>query len=616
MLGCDHGRRWLLVKNIDTEILVIGGGSTGTGIAWDASLRGFRVILVEKRDLTHGTTGRYHGLVHSGGRYAVKDPQSAVECIHENRILRRTHTHCIEETGGFFVVTPEDEGDYPDRFKTACAEMDIPCTEISVAAALRREPLLNPHISRVFEVPDATADSFLATHATAEAARLAGAEILIYHEVIGLLVIGSPGDGRIGGAIVRDVTTGEEVTIRADIVINAAGAWAGQIAHMAGVNVRIIPGKGTMVALNHRVVNTVLNRCKMPDDGDIIVPIHTVAVIGTTDEKVTDPEFLRIEPWEVQLMLAEGDKLVPGISQARVLRAWAGVRPLYQEGFTGESRDATRSLTLLDHLARDGVAGFLTIIGGKWTTFRMMAETTVNKVCEHLGARRPCATVETPVPGVAQGHYWLGHRLYEVEEHRLQGSLVCECELVTRAMLEQAALHNPTFTLDDLRRDIRLGMGPCQGGFCTYRAIGIIHEMTTARTNASTTHTVDSDGAQEVSDSAVIREEPTSAITEAQAAWNVAYMQSPAYHIGAQPGTITLPSSPLLNPSILLRDFLQERWKGLTPILWGRQLKQERLDELIYLSLMNADHLPPEETTSPMTAFYRHNPIPEPQTEE
>jgi hypothetical protein len=66
-----------------------------------------------KRDLTHGTTGRYHGLLHSGGRYAVKDPQSAIECIEENRILRRTHTHCIEDTSGFFVVTPEDEGDFP-----------------------------------------------------------------------------------------------------------------------------------------------------------------------------------------------------------------------------------------------------------------------------------------------------------------------------------------------------------------------------------------------------------------------------------------------------------------------------------------------------------------------
>ena len=601
---------------LSTEILVIGGGATGTGVAWDAALRGFRTILVEKRDLTHGTTGRYHGLLHSGGRYVVKDPHSAVECIAENRILRRTHTHCIEDTGGFFVVTPEDEGDYPDRFVAACHATGVPCQEISVAEALRREPLLNPRISRVFEVPDGAADSFLATHATAQAARQAGARILIYHEVTGLLTEGgeddpSTGSGdvlslskghgrRVTGAVVRDTVSGETVHIHADLVINASGAWAGQIAGMAGVGVKIIPGKGVMVATNHRLVNTVINRCKMPSDGDILVPVHTVSIIGTTDEKVADPENLVIHPEEVQFMLAEGDKLVPGLSRARILRAWAGVRPLYQEGFSGDSRDATRSLTLLDHKARDGVQGLLTITGGKWTTFRMMAEKTVDRACEHLGVERACTTASTPVPGIEQGHYWLGHRLHEVEEEGLQGSLVCECELVTRAMVESAARRNPTVTLDDLRRDVRLGMGPCQGGFCTYRAVGILHEI------GRESHDPDFvlDGEADAED------------------WEVAYLQSPAKSDRGQsitahatPGATPdspLPTrspaidrrSPVSSPNLLLRDFLQERWKGVLPVLWGRQLKQERLDELIYLSLMNADHLPDADAESPLTGFY------------
>ncbi len=181
--------------------------------------------------------------------------------------------------------------------------------------------------------------------------------MLVYHEVVNLLVEGGDGDRRVAGAVVRNMVSGEEMTIHAAMTINAAGAWAGKLAAQAGIEVKVIPGKGTMVAMNHRIVNTVINRCKMPADGDIIVPVHTVAVIGTTDEKVTDPELLRIEPWEVQLMLDEGEKLVPGISKARVLRAWAGVRPLYQEGYSGQSRDATRALTLLDHQQRDGVAG-------------------------------------------------------------------------------------------------------------------------------------------------------------------------------------------------------------------------------------------------------------------
>ncbi len=577
------------MKSIDTEILVIGGGATGTGVAWDAALRGFRVVLVEKRDLNHGTTGRLHGLLHSGGRYAVKDPQSAAECIAENRILRRTHTHCIEDTGGLFVVAPGDEGDYPDRFQAACQRIGIPCQEIPVAEALRREPLLNPHLRRVFEVPDGSADVFQTTHSTVQAARQAGAVVLIYHEVITLLTE----SGRVIGARVRDMAKGDETDIHAAMTINAAGAWAGQIARTANIAVDVIGGKGTVLAFNHRFINTVINRCKMPGDGDIIVPVHTVSLIGTTDQRVPEPELLTIEPWEVEKLMVEGEKLIPGISRARVLRAWAGVRPLYHERYAGASRDATRAFTLLDHKKRDGVAGFLTIIGGKWTTFRLMAEKTLDKACEQLDCRKPCRTATTPVPGIEQGHYWLGHRLHEVEEEQLQGELVCECELVTRAMLENAARNNPTLTLDDLRRDVRLGMGPCQGGFCTYRAVGILHEKNT-----------------------------DDRIQNTASAWDVANMQSPAQRteIKSQEskvknavesptpqGRFAVPNSQSLisNSNLLLRDFLQERWKGLPPILWGQQLKQERLDELIYLSLMNADHLPDEGMTSPMTEFYK-----------
>lgn len=589
------------MKRIETDILVIGGGATGTGVAWDAVLRGLKAVLVEKGDLTHGTTGRYHGLLHSGGRYVVKDPRSAADCISENRILRKTHAHCIEDTGGFFVVTPEDEGDYPDQFKAACDEIGIPCSEISLTTALKREPLLNSRASRVFLVPDGAADSFQATHSTAQAASNAGARILTYHPVVQLLVEGGEGVRRIVGARVKDSAGGEEIEIRAQMTINAAGAWAGIIAQTAGVRIDVLPGKGTMIAVNHRINNTVLNRCKLPADGDIIVPIHTVSVIGTTDERVEDPENLTIEPWEVDLLLREGEKLIPGVSDARIVRAWAGVRPLYQEEYAGSSRDATRDMTLLDHQVRDGTAGMLSIIGGKWTTFRLMAEITLNKASDYLGIAKPCLTAATAVPGAEGGHYWLGHRLSEIEENHLQGELVCECELVTRPMLENAARANPTLLLDDLRRDVRLGMGPCQGGFCTYRAIGILHEMRKRPPPGPC-----EGEAGTVSEEAALKVEK----------WDVAHLQSPAHNLPPRESPITnldavpgTPSIGLESPNLLLRDFLQERWNGLLPVLWGRQLKQERLDELIYICLMNADHVPESNLISPMTDFYTRSGI-------
>jgi glycerol-3-phosphate dehydrogenase len=515
------------VRRVQTEVLVIGGGATGAGVIRDLAMRGFDAILVEKRDLTHGTTGRYHGLLHSGGRYVVKDPQAAVECIEENRVLRRIMPHCIEDTGGFFVLTPWDDPDYVPRFVEGCRQAEIPVEEVSIREMLAEEPLLNPDISACFRVPDGAADSFLATEANTESARLHGAQIWTYHEVEEVLREGK----RVVGARCHDLVKDEQVWVSADLVVNASGAWAGKIAGTAGVRVEILPGKGTMVAMNHRVVNTVVNRCKLPSDGDIVVPIQTVAVIGTTDEKVEDPERFAIEPWEIRLLLDEGEKLVPGFKDFRILRAWAGVRPLYQESpQSTDTRDVTRAYALLDHQSRDGVAGFITITGGKWTTYRQMAEVTVDRVCGQLGVERECRTHLEPLPGSeGASFHWLGARLKRIEDEQSYGELVCECELATRTDVEWAITVGEAKTIDDIRRDVRLGMGPCQGGFCTYRATGILHELR---------------------------------------------------------------HPPVEETNVALRDFLLERWKGLLPILWGQQLRQERLDELIYLSVLNADHLP------------------------
>jgi glycerol-3-phosphate dehydrogenase len=520
-----------IMRKLDTEILVIGGGATGTGIIRDLAMRGFKAVLVEKRDFSHGTTGRYHGLLHSGGRYAVKDPQAAKECIEENIILRRIMPHCLEDTGGFFVTTPWDDPTFAPKFEAGCKAAGIPIEEISISQMLREEPLLNPNITRCFRVPDGSADSFMASEMNVKAAQQYGAVIKNYHEVTRLIREGD----RVVGAVCHDLVNDEDVAIHADMVINASGAWAGQIAATIGLEIHVVPGKGTMVAINHRVINTVVNRCKMPDDGDIIVPIHTVAVIGTTDEKVADPEHFAIEPWEVQLMLDEGEKLIPGLKEMRMVRAWAGVRPLYQETVVADTRDITRAYTLLDHEKRDGVAGFISMIGGKWTTYRQMAEVVVNRVCDKLGTERECRTHIEPLPGAEEhGYHHLGARLAEVEKNAAFNDLICECELATRADIEWAITEANAKTLDDIRRDVRLGMGPCQGGFCSYRAAAILHN---------------------------IRRHPVE------------------------------------QTNVALRDFLQERWKGLLPILWGKQLRQERLDELIYLSIFNADHLPGEKAS-------------------
>ena len=115
------------MASITADVLVIGGGATGAGVAWDAALRGLDVVLSDRLDLSEGTSGRFHGLLHSGGRYAVKDPDAAVECIGENVILRRVASDNIEDTGGFFVTTPFDDPEYAGRFMQGCRDTGVPC---------------------------------------------------------------------------------------------------------------------------------------------------------------------------------------------------------------------------------------------------------------------------------------------------------------------------------------------------------------------------------------------------------------------------------------------------------------------------------------------------------
>ncbi|NJO05535.1 MAG: anaerobic glycerol-3-phosphate dehydrogenase subunit A [Chloroflexaceae bacterium] len=529
-------------RQIQTDVLVIGGGATGLGTVRDLAMRGIRTVLVEKGDLTHGTTGRYHGLLHSGGRYVVKDPQSATECAEENAILRRIMPQYIEDTSGFFVITPWDDPDYGDRFLKACHDTRVPVQEISVEEALRREPVLNPKISRVFEVPDGSADSFMSAYGIARSATQYGASILNYHFVTDLVREGD----RIVAAIVEDLRTGEHKRIEATYILNTAGAWAGKIAQLADLRVNVMPGKGTMIAMNHRMVNTVINRCKLPADGDILVPIHTVSVIGTTDIHVLDPDVYGIEPDEVTFLMEEGEKMIPGFTRYRALRAWAGVRPLYREESSAVSdRDVSRAYKLLDHRKRDGVDGFISIVGGKWTTYRLMAEEIVDIVAARLGVSTPCRTAQEVIPGGEESKlYWLGHNLAHVEADDSYGDLLCECELVTRKQVVQA-IRGGAANLDDVRRETRLGMGPCQGGFCTYRAAALWGEVKpdAVPTNAKNNGKLAQDGA-------------------------------------GMPGTA------------LVRHFLQERWKGLTSIMWGDQLRQARLDQLIYVDTLGIDLLP------------------------
>ncbi|GAB3028835.1 anaerobic glycerol-3-phosphate dehydrogenase subunit GlpA [Natronobiforma cellulositropha] len=533
-----------------TDVLVLGGGSTGCGIARDLALRGLEVTLVERGNLTHGTTGRMHGLLHSGGRYAVSDRASARECIAENRILREIAGHCVEQTGGLFVKRPEDPDDYFEQKLRGCRDCGIPAEVLSGTEARALEPYLAPDVERAIRVPDGAVDPFRLCVANAMDAEAHGARIETHAEVVDLL---REGEEVTGVRVRHDSGPGKRTHLRpgtteeitADYVVNATGAWAGNVAALADLEVAVRPSKGVMTIMNVRQVDTVINRCRPKGDADIIVPHETTAILGTTDEEVSDPDDYPEERWEVDLVIDQLAELVPILREARTIRSFWGVRPLYEPPGTAtvDPTDITRDFFLLDHAERDGVTGIASIVGGKFTTYRAMAEEIADHVCAALGVSARCETAERPLPGsenlesvlermdafglrspiARRSADRLGSRAPDVLECDGPNPVLCDCEGVTRAEVRDAIAASGT-DLNAVRIRTRASMGNCQGGFCCRELAQELHP----------------DHGHEVTMAA-------------------------------------------------LADLFTERWKGQRHALWGEQLSQAMLTYALHAATLNRD---------------------------
>lgn len=518
------------------DVIIIGGGITGAGTARDCALRGLNVLLVERFDFTHGATGRNHGLMHSGARYAVTDQESATECIGENMILRQIARHCIEETDGLFVTLPEDDLDYQGTFVDACLRAGINAEIIDPAEARVMEPSVNPTIIGAVRVPDASIDPFTLTTANLIDARRHGAVALTYHEVIGLIVE----NASVIGVELRNNLTGEISEAYAPVTVNAAGIWGTLVAKKAGIEINMFPAKGSLIIFGRRINNMVINRCRKPANGDILVPDKIVSMLGTTSDRVpiTEIDNMHVTPAEVELLLKEGVKIVPSIARTRILRAYAGVRPLVASDDDPSGRSISRGIVCLDHKERDGMDGFITITGGKLMTYRLMAEKTTDLVCKKLDKIGACTTAILPLPGsdekapkkrgnlhavtikAAQERH--GSLTKEIKEHTSEDkAMVCECEHVSVSEMKYAIEKLHVNNLTNLRRRTRMGMGSCQGKLCACRAALLLCKA-------------GCDAQETLAD---------------------------------------------------LASFMNERWKGMRPVAWGSTLSEGQLTTTIYEGL-------------------------------
>jgi glycerol-3-phosphate dehydrogenase len=514
---------------MQTQVLIIGGGATGTGLARDLAMRGLDCILVEKRDINAGASGGNHGLLHSGARYVASDPASAGECSQEGRLLKQLAPHCIESTGGLFVAVAGDDERYVADFPDLCARAGITAHPLDPHAARELEPALSERLVAAYAVDDATVDPFKLSLDNIAHAQLLGARLLRYTQVVRFQIH----QGKIVSVGLRDTLTGQERTIAPEIVVNASGAWAAEVAALAGARLNMVYSKGSLLVTQERISRRVINRLRPPTDGDILVPGGTVSILGTTSERTPSPDAIYPEIHEVDYIIEQGAAMLPVLASTRYIRAYCGVRPLISHGEVGDDRSVSRGFALIDH-AEDPrpIQNLITISGGKLTTFRLMAEKAADRVCQHLGIQAPCRTTTEPLPNTVDAR-WTEPGLAPnqwIRNNDPDDGLLCECEMVSQSVVDTITASirrqkgQPGLKAIGLRS--RIGKGPCQGTFCSQRVSAYLYDR------------------------------------------------------GEFQGDQGLEE---------LRAFLKERWRGQQPLLWDMPLAQAELLEAMHCGLFGLE---------------------------
>lgn len=501
-------------ENLIFNAIIVGGGATGAGIARDLSLRGLKVILFEKKDIAEGTTGRCHGLLHSGARYVKSDPVAAKECSKENKILKNIAPHIIDPCNGYFVGFEGDDPDYIEHFPQYCLESGVECEEIPLSTFKNLEPECNNEIIKVYKVSDAYIDPFLLTYYNIFDAENHGAEIHSYTKVIDLI----RDKQRIIGVATKNMQNGENRNYYGNVIVNATGPWANEIEEKLDVSdpLQLIPMMGTLIIYDKRLVNSVINRLAYPKDGDIIVPSHQSIIVGTTSNQVKSNNIDSVSPTEseIQQLKDAGVKLIPKLENSRMLRYYSGVRPLVKLDQTkkkernGEISNISRKFVIVDY-ENQGFPGLITVFGGKMTTYRLMAEEISDLICSKLGNSSKCTTHEKILPGGKNSYSKIElktlletddknafdislkwgsfiEEMTEICQECLNGKwkiikdrIICKCESVSESEIRWVKENLHVARIDDYRRRTRQGMGRCQGQFCLFKIADIEIQLTT-----------------------------------------------------------------------------------------------------------------------------------------
>lgn len=393
------------------DVLIIGGGINGAGIARDLAMRGLRIALVEKGDFASGTSSASTKLIHGGVRYLERfDFRLVFESCRERRILQLIAPHLVRPIP--FLIPVYSDG--PRALPTIRAGMTLydllamfrnthPHSILTASEAYAREPALRQQgLKGAALYWDCRMDDARLCLENVLAAREAGAEVANYLEVTELIRQG----GRVRGARARDLESGEALEIEAEVVVNATGPWLDRLCALDGEVIRKLrPTRGThiLVPRINRGEEALYLSSGRDDRLFFVIPWGDLSLIGTTDvDDPGDPDQVAPTETDIEYLLAETARHLRGDAPTRVdvVGTFAGLRPLIAESAVAASR-VTR-----EHRLFESTSGLLSVGGGKYTTYRAVAAETAARITERLGrGKGRSLTHRVPLPGGATGNF-------------------------------------------------------------------------------------------------------------------------------------------------------------------------------------------------------------------
>ncbi len=494
------------------DLVIVGGGINGAGIARDAVMRGLSVALFEKNDFSTGATWASSGMIHGGVRYLEKDPTVTKKSCYDSGLIQQIAPHLLFRVPFLFPVR---EDKLENRVLLELAEVyfdtydryshlkgGVRHSRLTAQEALAVEPGLPEDVIGAVTTDEWGIDSPRLNFINILDAKERGADVHNYHEVVDFLRDdGSQNQrGAMRGVRVRDRIGGGEREVYGRITFNATGAWAERVANRAGAKMcRVRPGKGIHLLLAGRVTNYALISEAVDGRQIFMAPHQNVTLLGTTDDDYWgDLDNIPVLEDEAKYVLDGIRRVFPGVDEHRIIDTTVGCRPTLYDDQKYES-ELSRDHAIFDH-AEEGIPGFMSIAGGKLAAYRLMSEEAVDQICAKLGVDEPCRTPDEPLPGGADhalstepfeelglNRYAAGRILYRhgsragrildlMRDDPQSTAIVDPSEPVTEAELRYVMRGEMVSTLDDCKRRSRFGQGMDGGWSGTLRAAEIFCE--------------------------------------------------------------------------------------------------------------------------------------------